>query len=212
MREQFKALSMDESGAVTSNVFTQAMTRANVEVSEAENLFRCLDVDGDGEIAFSEFLAGASQFNYLAAGTLYLSFGRFDVDGDGKVTSKDLRAVLGKSFFKKQNVEDWLLEVGDSDGAVSLEMFSVFMRQGHEWLEEVNAACAPSDTRVRTRSVSMTSMQSQDQEKFIQKAEGFGEPAKQSEGKNLLDIAASQPGKSALAHATHSFSNQFGVK
>merc|ERR1719157_463412 len=135
MREQFLALGMDENGALTSKVFTQAMQSANVGVSEAEDLFRCLDLDGDGMI-----------------------------------TAKDLRVLLGKSLFKKHNVEDWLLEVGDCSGGISFEMFSVLMRQCHRLLEEVNVTCIVSDVGVSdSRSVSMTSVQSQDQEKSLQK-------------------------------------------
>jgi len=211
MRDHFLAFGMDESGSLTLRVFTQAMRFAKVEVAEAESLFRCLDVDGDGEIAFSEFIAGASSPDNLSPDTLHLAFSRLDVDGDGKITSKDLKAVLGKSFLKKHNVEDWLLDVGDSDGEISSEMFSVFMRQSQRGPAEVNLACGVRDTSVSdSRSVSLTSIQSQDAEKPIHKVQGFSEPAKQNGGKVLLGSPVQQA-KSAHAHAAHGFSNQLCV-
>jgi len=218
MREHFLACGVDESGALTLEVFIQAMQSADVDISEAEHLFRCLDVDGDGEIAFSEFIAGASLPNNLAAGILHLAFNRFDVDGDGKITSKDLRAILGKSSFKRQNVEDWLLDVGDGDGAVSFEMFSAFMRQSHALPGEVNLARGVGNTIAQLcvfppspRSVSMTSLQSQDEHNSIQKVQGSSDSTMQSGGKVLLGDVAVQQEKSAHAHAAHSSLNESPV-
>merc|ERR1719329_2014768 len=120
------AIGTDANGALTLEQFTQAMKAEDVDANEAEAIFRSVNFDGDGEIAFSEFAAAVLVPKALAMDTLRLTFARFDVDGDGSVTAKDLKGLLGK-WFRKHKVGDALLNFGFAGGAFNFDEFLSLM-------------------------------------------------------------------------------------
>lgn len=182
MRDHFMAIGSDSNGALTLRQFTQAMKSVEVEAAEAEDIFRSIDFDGDGEIAFSEFAAGAILPKALAVDTLRLTFGRFDVDGDGEITAKDLKEVLGKCF-KKYKVGESLLTVGASDGTINFEEFLSLMSHMSAGESDTDVAA-----RVQARRASSTSLLGADTENSGQKQKSSDKTASRLSAKTLLGI------------------------
>lgn len=56
-----------------------------------EDLLRSMDVDGDGEIDFTEFISAAfDKRALLTQENLDAAFKTFDADGNGKITKQEL--------------------------------------------------------------------------------------------------------------------------
>lgn len=162
LRDHFVALCSENCGAITLTEFVRALASSGIEGSEAEDMFQNLDQDGDGEIAYTEFLAGAMASENLEVDTLHLTFNRFDADGNGEIGAGDLRKVLGKKF-KGHGVSELITEADQSgESTVSFEDFCSFLRfEGSE---------AGGLTRSMS-SVSLTSTQSYSEEACKNKAD-----------------------------------------
>jgi calcium-dependent protein kinase len=59
-----------------------------------------MDVDGNGSISYSEFLAASLDKNiYLQEERLWNAFKVFDRDGSGKITADELKTLLSNPDF-----------------------------------------------------------------------------------------------------------------
>jgi len=123
-REQFQALDIEGSGAIKRNFFKQRLHDllcTDITKAEAEMIFNYIDTDCNDEITYQEFVAAMLQDRLEhCEDLLRRTFRRFDVEGSGKITAEDLRAVLGPD----SNVNDFIREAGiDQTGAISYEEF-----------------------------------------------------------------------------------------
>ncbi|CAE7213099.1 unnamed protein product [Symbiodinium sp. CCMP2592] len=102
----FRELDSDGSGALDEGEFKEAlkdprfkiwMAALDLQSSDAENLFKLLD-DGDGQISYQEFLAGAKRLKGTAQSidlvTLMRSSGQMQVD------IQELRSTVDKMAEK----------------------------------------------------------------------------------------------------------------
>ena len=65
---------------------------------DLEEIFKNLDVDGDGTISYEELLMAAVQKKLESKEErLWKAFRKFDIDGDGHITAEELQKVLGAS-------------------------------------------------------------------------------------------------------------------
>lgn len=127
LQDHFLSLCAYNSGTCSLHEFIFALEAVGVATSEAEALFRGLDVDGDGQIAYSEFLA-ASQRIDLDDHTAHLTFNRFDADGNGEISQKDLQVVLGSGSQAHVARSFISMMVGEDSRAISFEVFSAYLR------------------------------------------------------------------------------------
>merc|ERR1712194_688951 len=96
-----------------------------------ESLLTRLDTDQSGKVDWSEFLASMTDRKlYLTEEAMWRAFRKFDLDGDGVITKKELADVLkgGENIVK--DVDDMIKE-GDlnGDGEISFEEFKVLMQK-----------------------------------------------------------------------------------
>ena len=75
---------------------------AAISKKEAEVLLDYLDTDRDGFVNFDEFLVGIrGKPNAKRQAFIDKSYFKFDKDGDGRITSADLRGVYNCSSHPK---------------------------------------------------------------------------------------------------------------
>jgi calcium-dependent protein kinase len=132
-REQFHALNSSKSGALTLDDFRSAITAGEGETSDeeidAEKLFEIADLDNDGEIGFNSFVVATMQ-QRPSLEALQAVFNRLDANKNGKVTARDIRAVVGPTFEGYSCQE--LVDEADRSGAgyFTWEDFVAYMLQG----------------------------------------------------------------------------------
>lgn len=90
LAEQFKEFDKDGSGALSPDELKIALREVQgVDYNEQEikEIIKKIDIDGDGEINYSEFLmASLNQNALLSSEKLEMAFRMFDVDGNGEIS------------------------------------------------------------------------------------------------------------------------------
>lgn len=148
LRLQFEALDQNHTGTLTLQELASVLESTfHIDSAEAEALFHGIDMDGEQEIRYSEFLAAALQDRVrMHEGILHATFERFDVDGTGSITADNLRALLGDSF-EGSGVEELLCEADkDGDGVVSYQEFLNYLQN------DENEEDTSMDTRYSSES------------------------------------------------------------
>lgn len=94
----FKEFDKDGSGALSPEELKHCLREIQgLEYNEREvnELIERIDVDGDGEINYSEFLmASLNRAAMLSSERLEVAFRMFDLDGNGELTIKELKNML----------------------------------------------------------------------------------------------------------------------
>lgn len=106
---------------------------------DLKQLFDELDTDGDGFLEYTEFLAAAIDVKrYLQEDAVWAAFRRFDQDGNGHITTEELRKVFAEEGggseaafgpFSAGNVDDLIAAADqDGDGTVKFNEFIELLR------------------------------------------------------------------------------------
>lgn len=102
----------------------------NEATDEVNKVMEIVDVDGNGYIEYEEFLrASMNKDKLLTDDNLRIVFKMFDKESSGKITSGNLKAVLGK----EEDIDDkiWKNIVSDidenGDGEISFSEFKLMM-------------------------------------------------------------------------------------
>jgi calcium-dependent protein kinase len=124
LREQFLAIDRDGTGTITFSALKRALSLKGQSDEETLQLFSSLDTNGDEEITYSEFLAGALQGRvHLQMDAVRETFNRFDADGSGEITKENFQSVVGKGAGELVRDADT-----DDNGVVSFEEFFDFLQ------------------------------------------------------------------------------------
>ena len=68
----------------------------NVDEPDVEEMLRAADLDGDGKLDYTEFIAAAFQKDLLlSSDNLMRAFRMFDINGDGTISKEELKQVFG---------------------------------------------------------------------------------------------------------------------
>lgn len=118
LAEQFKQFDKDGSGALSPDELKTALKEVQgVDYNEAEiqDLIKRIDIDGDGEVNYSEFLmASLNQNALLSSERLELAFRMFDTDGNGEISIAELQSLL--SLAKQVDEKTVIRAMKEVDG------------------------------------------------------------------------------------------------
>lgn len=151
LRNVFKRYDKDRDGSITLNEFKQCLSKYNYPDEYVAKLFYAADLDGTGELKYTEFLAATIESTDLVTEErLAEAFDRLDSDDSGYITVQDLRDLLGEDVPNKV-IEDVIAEADlDDNNRVTYEDFLQMWRQE---LEDRQMKAWRGISRQRTVSV-----------------------------------------------------------
>jgi calcium-dependent protein kinase len=114
LKEMFKAMDADGSGAITFDELKEGLKRlgSNLSESEIRDLMEAADVDNSGTIDYDEFIAATVHMNKLEREEhLLAAFAYFDKDGSGYITVDELEEACREHNMADVGIEDIISEV-----------------------------------------------------------------------------------------------------
>ncbi|XP_034681536.1 calcium-dependent protein kinase 26 isoform X1 [Vitis riparia] len=135
LREMFKAMDTDSSGAITFDELKAGLRRygSTLKESEIRDLMDAADVDNSGTIDYGEFIAATVHLNKLEREEhLVAAFQYFDKDGSGYITVDELQQACAEHNMTDVFLEDIIKEVDqDNDGRIDYSEFVAMMQKGN---------------------------------------------------------------------------------
>ncbi|XP_047072262.1 calcium-dependent protein kinase 18 isoform X2 [Lolium rigidum] len=130
LRDQFNAIDIDKSGTISLEELKQALAKDvpwRLKGPRVLEIVEAVDSNTDGLVDFEEFVAATLHVHQLVEhdtekwkSLSQAAFDKFDVDGDGYITSDELRMNTGL----KGSIDPLLKEADiDKDGKISLDEF-----------------------------------------------------------------------------------------
>ncbi|WVZ73018.1 hypothetical protein U9M48_021385 [Paspalum notatum var. saurae] len=133
LKEMFKAMDTDASGAITFDELKEGLRRhgSNLGESEIRDLMDAADVDRSGTIDYDEFIAATVHMSKLDREEhLLAAFAYFDKDGSGYITVDELEQAC-REHNMADVVDDIIREVDqDNDGRIDYAEFVAMMKKG----------------------------------------------------------------------------------
>ncbi|XP_021636096.2 calcium-dependent protein kinase 26 isoform X1 [Hevea brasiliensis] len=135
LREMFKAMDTDNSGAITFDELKAGLRRygSTMKDTEIRYLMDAADVDNSGTIDYGEFIAATVHLNKLEREEhLVAAFQYFDKDGSGYITVDELQQACAEHNMTDVFLEDIIREVDqDNDGRIDYGEFVAMMQKGN---------------------------------------------------------------------------------
>ncbi|KAI3765617.1 hypothetical protein L2E82_15656 [Cichorium intybus] len=159
LREMFKSMDTDNSGAITFDELKAGLKRfgSTLKDTEIRDLMDAADVDNSGTIDYGEFVTATMHLNKLDREEhLVAAFRYFDKDGSGYITVDELQQACVDQNMTDFFVEDIIREVDqDNDGRIDYGEFVAMMTKG-------NAGIGRRTMR-NSLNISMRDVQEEDQ-------------------------------------------------
>jgi Ca2+-binding EF-hand superfamily protein len=132
LRDTFCSIDTDHSGTLTQTEFSTALRKVMPNMTDAKiyKVFGTVDVDGDGEISYLEFLAATMKKNDLGLKELHDAFNVLDTDNSGFLELQDFNGLLTDTLDSELRASTiaMLAEAdADGDGKVSFAEFMIAM-------------------------------------------------------------------------------------
>ncbi|XP_020248982.1 calcium-dependent protein kinase 26-like [Asparagus officinalis] len=135
LKEMFKAMDTDNSGAITFDELKEGLRRygSTLKDTEIRDLMEAADVDNSGTIDYGEFIAATIHLNKLEREEhLAAAFKYFDKDGSGYITVDELQQACKEHNMEDVLLEDVIKEVDqDNDGRIDYGEFVAMMQKGN---------------------------------------------------------------------------------
>jgi calcium-dependent protein kinase len=132
LKKVFEAFDKEKDGQISIDELQKGLlqlksTRFNNE--EILNLFKTIDVDKNGRIDYTEFLAATLQErNYLQKEKLFEAFCVFDKDKSGRITKNELMEVLKTQKTQEGEIEKYIKAADkNGDGVIDYKEFLYLM-------------------------------------------------------------------------------------
>ena len=133
VQKNFQALDKDGNGKITRSELLEEYLKV-MEFNEAnalvDEVLEKLDQNNDGDIDYTEFLISCSKnFKKVSKDNLVIAFNMFDIDGNGKITVDEIKAVLQNEQISDEDTWIALLQEADvnNDGCIDLKEFISLM-------------------------------------------------------------------------------------
>ena len=133
LRDVFRTLDRNGDGRLSKDELILAYRHQNTEeqtVEIVENVMKKVDVDKNGYIDYSEFIAASINFQTLISrANLEQAFRVFDKDGSGKISVTELKEIMGGEQQMSDSVWEQIVKEVDqnSDGEIDLKEFISMM-------------------------------------------------------------------------------------
>ena len=132
LKNIFAAFDKHKKGQILYEELKQGLVQlksSNINEKQIQDLFKNIDVDKNGKIDYTEFLAATLQKqNYLKIERLYEAFCLFDKDNSGKITKDELMKVLKVDKSQEKEIEKIIKEADkDEDGVINYKEFLELM-------------------------------------------------------------------------------------
>ena len=132
LNKVFKAFDKGKDGQITFDELRQGLIQlksTRISENDVQRLFSKIDVDKNGKIDYTEFLAATIQkANYLKKEKLYEAFCKFDIDNSGFITTDELLKALKAEKSQEKEVEQLIKAVDkNGDGKIDYKEFLQLM-------------------------------------------------------------------------------------
>ena len=127
-----KAFDKGKDGQITFDELRKGLLQLKthkLNENDIIQLFKSIDVDQNGKIDYTEFLAATIQrVNYLKNERLYEAFCMFDKDKSGNITKDELLRALKAEKSQEKEIEKYIKAVDkNGDGKIDYKEFRELM-------------------------------------------------------------------------------------
>jgi len=148
----FQSMDVDNNGKLSPAEMAAGLAELGVDPDAIGQVIDALDVNCDGAIAYSEFVASLLQTQgELVEDVLYHAFHIFDINGDGVISLDELRSMLSGNgplaavLPDGKTVDEVLQEVDTSrDGLISFTEFKSYLMREQQGATPPTASRRPS--------------------------------------------------------------------
>ena len=132
LKKTFEAFNIQKDGQISYDELKKGLMElkcCRITDEELCELFKSIDVDKNGKIDYTEFLAATIQKKiYLREERLFEAFCNFDKDGCGKITKEELMSVLNAEPSQETEIENIIKEIDKSgEGSINYKEFVEMM-------------------------------------------------------------------------------------
>lgn len=129
LRDTFASMDLDGDRLLSKDELQKGLTSSGVEGVNFGELIDGLHHHADGSVDYREFLAAAlDQQFYTQKETCQKAFNAFDQDGDGKVSTDDLKKLLEARGVINEDAEKMVQEADtNGDGVIDFSEFMSMM-------------------------------------------------------------------------------------
>ena len=133
LKKVFSAFDKSKDGQISYEELRQGLIQLKsnrITEQDIYFLFQALDVDRNGNIAYTEFIAATLQrANYLRNDRLLEAFLNFDKDKSGKITKEELLEALKANKTQEKEIEKYIKAVDkNKDGKIDYNEFLDLMQ------------------------------------------------------------------------------------
>ena len=132
LKKAFEAFDICKDGQITYQELRQGLLQLKTHKlndNDIIQLFKSIDVDQNGKIDYTEFLAATIQkINYLKNERLYEAFCMFDKNKSGTITKEELLEALKAEKSQEKEIEKYIKAVDkNGDGKIDYKEFLELM-------------------------------------------------------------------------------------
>ncbi|KAK7319859.1 hypothetical protein RJT34_04587 [Clitoria ternatea] len=132
MKLVFDKFDSNKDGKISQQEYKATMKALGMgnSVHEVPNIFKVIDLDGDGFINFKEFMEAQNKGGGVRTMDIQSAFRTFDRNGDGKISAEEVKEMLWR-LGERCSLEDCQRMVRavdtDGDGMVDMDEFMTMM-------------------------------------------------------------------------------------
>jgi calcium-dependent protein kinase len=131
--EIFKVLDKDNNGTLSRQEIAEGIgffSRGLGLEQEVDRIMAQVDIDGSGEIDYSEFVAATvNKSTLLSRERLEIAFKLYDTENRGSISKDQLKAIFGKHYSHEDSFWESMINEVDKnqDGVIDIYEFSDMM-------------------------------------------------------------------------------------